>query len=168
MATTAHSSRRDGFAQWWQLRSPGERTLLATGAALLCLALAWLIVYQPIARDADRLTRQLAGDRATLADARRRADEIAGLARTAPSIAAADPRAALDPVLARQGLKSAATMIERIDNERIRVTFDAIAFDALTGFLDALQREAKLRAVELVATARVEPGQVRVDVTLAR
>ena len=168
MATTAASTRREGLAQWWQLRSPGERSLLAIGAAVLAVALAWLIVYQPLARDTERLTRQLASDRATLADARRRADEIAGLARAAPSVAATDPRAALDPVLAQQGLKSAVTTIERIDNERIRLTFDTIAFDALTAFLDALQREARLRAVELVATARVEPGQVRADVTLAR
>jgi general secretion pathway protein M len=168
MATTAASSRREGWAQWWQLRSPGERTLLALGAVLLALALAWLFVYQPLARDTDRLTRQLASDRATLADARRRADEIAGLARTAPSITVTDLRAALDPVLAQQGLKSAVTTIERIDNERIRLTFDTIAFDALTAFLDSLQREARLRAVELVATARVEPGQVRADATLAR
>jgi general secretion pathway protein M len=168
MATTTHPSRREGFAQWWQLRSPGERTLLASAAAVVAIAVAWLIVWEPLARDADRLTRQLAADRATLVDARRAADEIAGLARASPSVAIADPRAALDAALTRQGLKSAATMIERIDNERIRLTFDTIAFDALTAFLDTLQREARLRAVELVATARVEPGQVRADVTLAR
>jgi type II secretory pathway component PulM len=60
------------------------------------------------------------------------------------------------------------TTIERIDNERIRLTFDTIAFDALTAFLESLQRDARLRPVELVATARVEPGQVRADLTLAR
>ena len=157
MATTLPSSRREAFTQWWQLRSRSERMLLAAAAATAALALAWLVVWQPLARDTDRL-----------ADARRRADEIAGLARTPPSVVTADPRAALDPVLAQQNLKTAATTIERIDNERIRLTFNAIGFDALTVFLDALQRDARLRAVELVATARVEPGQVRADVTLAR
>jgi type II secretory pathway component PulM len=168
MATTLPSSRREAFAQWWQLRSRSERILLTAAAGVAGLALAWLVVWQPVVRDTDRLTRQIESDRATLADARRRADEIAGLARSAPSVATADARAALDPVLAQQNLKAAATTIERIDNERIRLTFDTIGFDALTAFLDALQRDARLRVVELVATARVEPGQVRADVTLAR
>ncbi len=85
----------------------------------------------------------------------------------APRVAAGDPRAALDAALVEQGLKSAATSIERGDNERLRVTFDRIGFDALTAFLDALQKSAQLRPVELVATARVEPGQVRAELTLA-
>ena len=168
MATTLPSSRREAFAQWWQLRSHSERMLLAAAAGIAALALAWVVVWQPLARDTDRLDRQVETGRAMLADARRRADEIAGLARNAPSVAPAEPRAALDAALTQQNLKSAATTIERIDNERIRLTFDAIGFDALTAFLDALQRDARLRAVELVATARVEPGQVRADVTLAR
>ena len=168
MAATLPSSRREAFAQWWQLRSRSERILLAAAAGIAALALAWLVVWQLLARDTDRLDRQIETDRAMLADARRRADEIAGLARSAPSVAPAEPRAALDAALTQQNLKSAATTIERIDNERIRLTFDAIGFDALTAFLDALQRNARLRAVELVATARVEPGQVRADVTLAR
>jgi|SRR6266508_4106019 len=168
MATMLPSSRREAFAQWWQLRSRSERMLLTVAAGIAALALIWLVLWQPLARDTERLGRQIESDRATLADARRRADEIAGLARSAPSVARAEPRAALDAVLAQQNLKVAATTIERIDNERIRLTFDAIGFDALTAFLEALQRDARLRAVELVATARVEPGQVRAEVTLAR
>ena len=166
MATTA-SSRRESLTQWWQLRSRGERLVLALVTAVVALALGWLFIWQPLLQDTDRLTRQLAADRATLAEARRQADAIAGLARTAPRVAAGDPRAALDAALVEQGLKSAATSIERGDNERIRVTFDRIGFDALTAFLDALQKSAQLRPVELVATARVEPGQVRAELTLA-
>jgi len=99
MATTLPSNRRDALAQWWQLRTRSERTLLATAAGIVALALAWLVVWQPLAQDTDRLGRQIENDRATLADARRRADEIAGLARTAPSVAPVEPRAALDAVL---------------------------------------------------------------------
>ena len=165
---TLTSGRRQGLAQWWQLRSRGERTLLTLGAALLGVGLAWLFIWQPLAVDTERSARQLVSDRTTLAEARRQADAIAGLAKSAPAIAPGDPRAALDAVLAQQGLKGAASAIERNDNERVRLTFENIAFDQLAAFLDALQRGAQLRAVELVATARVEPGQVRADLTLAR
>jgi general secretion pathway protein M len=167
MASRA-SNRREAWAQWWQLRSRREQIVLASSAGVLALALAWLFVWRPLVLDSDRLTRQLASDRATLAEARRQADEIAGLARNAPAAPAGDARAALDSVLIQQGLKNAATSVERSDDGRIRLTFDSIGFDALTAFLDALQRDAQLRAVEVVATARVEPGQIRADITLAR
>ena len=165
---TLISGRRQGLAQWWQMRSRSERIVLSIGAALLGVGLAWLFVWQPLALDTERLTRQLAADRTTLAEARRQADAIAGLAKSAPAIAPGDPRAALDAVLTQQGLKNAASTIERTDNERLRLTFENIAFDQLVAFLDALQRGAQLRAVELVGTARVEAGQVRADLTLAR
>ena len=165
MATATSSA--EGLAQWWQLRSQGERALLAGSAGLLALGLAWLFIWQPLLLDSDRLTRQLARERSVLVVAQRQADAIAGFARNAPLAAIGDPRAAVDAELAQQGLKSAATSIEAVDDGRLRLTFDSIAFDALSGFLDALQRSAQLRAVELVATARVEPGQVRAEITLA-
>ena len=105
--------------------------------------------------------------RATLA-ARRASDEIAGLTRAPAAPIAADPRAVLDGALAARNLRSAASTIERLDDDRVRVTLDSIGFDALAALLDALQRDARLRAVEVVATARVEPGLVRADLTLTR
>ena len=70
--------------------------------------------------------------------------------------------------MARQGFKPAGNGIERVGDQRWRATLDAISFDSLTAFIDALQRDAGVRAAELSVTARVEPGQVRADVTLAR
>jgi general secretion pathway protein M len=168
MATHAPATTREAFTRWWQMRSRSERRWLTAIGGVVVLALAWVVVWQPLLRDAERLIQRAPLDRAALAEARRAADEIAGLARSAPAPQASDPRAALDAVLTTTNLKSAATQIERIDNDRLRVTFDRIDFDALAGALDALQREARLRAVDVVATARVEPGLVRADVTLTR
>jgi len=168
MAASRKVNAREALAQWWQLRSRPERQVLIAVGAVVALALAWLIVWQPLERDSERLTRRLANDRAALADARRASDEIAGLARAAAAPIAADPRAALDSVLAAQNLRTAASAIERVDDDRVRVTLDRIGVDALTALLDALQRDARLRAVEVVATARVETGLVRADLTLTR
>ncbi len=117
-------------------------------------------------RDSERLTTQLEGHRAVLADAKRRADDIAALSRSSAVPAPRDARAELEAVLARQGIKP--TAIDRIDNDRLRMTFDGVSFDALPSLLEALQRDARLRVVELSATARVETGQVRVELTLAQ
>ena len=168
MASPAPATTREALAHWWHVRSRSERRSLAAIAAVLAIALAWIVVWQPLARDTERLTQRAPLDRAALAEARRASDEIAGLARNAPAPQAGDPRAALDAVLATKNLKSAASQIERIDNDRLRVTFDRIDFDVLAATLEALHREARLRAVDVVATARVEPGLVRADVTLTR
>jgi type II secretory pathway component PulM len=142
--------------------------VLAALAALIAASAIWMLLWRPLVADSDRLAQRLPGDRAALAEARRAADDIAGLARAAPAPAATEPRAAFDAVVAAKNLKSAALQVERLDADRLRVTFDAIDFDALAGVLDALQRDARLRAVDVVATARVEPGLVRADVTLTR
>ena len=168
MASHPPASGRENLARWWQIRSRGEQRTLAALAALAALALLWLAVWQPIVRDSARLEQRAVADRATLVEARRASDEIAALARAAPVAPAADARAALEAILAARNLKGAATQFERLDNDRLRVTFDSIAFDALAEVLDALQREAHLRVTDLVATARVEAGQVRADLTLTR
>jgi type II secretory pathway component PulM len=158
---------RERLAQWWELRSHRERRALLLAAVAAALLVLWALAWQPLQRDSGRLERQLAAERSALAAAHRSADEIAGLARNAPAPAGGDARAAIEGTLARLGLKPASGA-ERIDAERWRVSFDAIAFDSLTALLDTLQRDAGVRAVEVSVTARVEPGQVRAEATLAR
>jgi general secretion pathway protein M len=164
MATTLKPAARERFSEWWQLRTTAERTVLVLGVGVVIAALVWLGVWQPMVGDVERTAQQIAAQRATLAESRRQADDIANLARNASAPAARDARADLDAIINRQSLKPSA--IDRLDNERLRVTFDAIGFDALVALLDGLQREARLRVVDLTSTARVEPGQVRAEFTL--
>jgi type II secretory pathway component PulM len=168
MATTIRpttETRLIQWRQWWQLRSPAERSVwLVAGGVALALA-AWVLIWQPLARDTERLERRLIEQRATLAMARRQADEIAALAQRAVEPSPRDARSDVESALARQGIK--ATAIERGDDQRLRVTLDAVSFDALASLLEALQRDARLSAVDLTAAARVEPGQVRAEMTFS-
>jgi general secretion pathway protein M len=168
MANPIAASRRDRFAQWWQLRSPRERLVLALLGAAVALGLLWLLIWQPLERDRARLARRLADQRLALIEGRREADAIAGMARNAPAPPAGDAKAAIEGALSRQGLKPVGGSVERVDADRWRMSLDAVAFDSLTVLLDSLQRDAGVRAVEVSVTARVEPGLVRADVTLAR
>lgn len=165
MATTLQRSSRERFGQWWQLRSRTERILLLVIGVGVFAVIAWLALWQPMQRDTERLTRQLAAQRTALAEAQRGAEDIATLSRNTAAPAPRDARADLDATLTRQGIK--ATGIERIDNDRIRVMFDGVSFDALPPLLESLQRDARLRTVDLTATARIEPGQVRVELLLS-
>lgn len=168
MATTIPVGRHERLAQWWHLRSRRDQLVLLLVGVVAALVLLWSFVWQPLARDTERLSRSLADGRAALAEARRQSDEIAGLARNPPAPPAGDARAAIESAMARQGVKAAGNGIERVGDQRWRATLDAISFDSLTALIDALQRNAGVRAAELSVTARVEPGQVRADVTLAR
>ena len=108
MATTmrpATETRLIQWRQWWQLRSPGERTawLIVGGIALVLVA--WLLVWQPLTSETERLERRLMEQRAALATARRQADEIAALARSAVEPSPRDARADVESALARQGLR---------------------------------------------------------------
>jgi len=168
MATVLPVGRRERFAQWWQLRTGTERIVIALAAAVIALLLLWVVAWQPLQRDTERLARRLAEQRSVLVIARRQADAIAGLARGAPVVGTGDARAAIEAALARQNLKPAAGTVERIDDDHWHLGFGAVAFDALSALLESLQRDGGLRASEVSLTARVEPGQVRADVTLTR
>jgi type II secretory pathway component PulM len=168
MATTVRppgETRLIQGRQWWQLRSPAERSAWLVGGGIVLGLAAWALIWQPLTRDTERLERRLVEQRATLATARRQVDEIAALARRTVEPSPRDARADVESALARKGLK--ATAIDRGDDQRLRVTFDAVSFDALASVLEALQRDARLSAVDITAAARVEPGQVRAEMTFS-
>ena len=154
-------------AGWLATKSRAERRIAAALLLLVAIALLWAALWRPLTRDIAALRIAQAGSAATLADARRMANEIGGLARTPPKEAPADARAALERILAQQNLRAAVTQLEWRDG-RAHVVLAAVGYDALVGALEALQRDAGLRAVEATLTARVEPGTVRADFTLAR
>ena len=168
MATALPVGRRERFAQWWQVRTATERTLIALAAAAIALLLLWVVAGEPLQRDRERVARRLAEQRSALVVARRQADAIAGLARSAPAAGTGDARAAIEAALARQNLKAVAGAVERTDDQHWHLGFAGVPFDALTALLETMQRDGGLRASEVSVTARVEPGQVRADVTLTR
>ncbi len=154
-------------ARWLATKSRTERRIVAAILLLVGITLLWAALWQPLTRDMAALRIAQAGTAAALADARRMAKEIAGLARMPPREAPADARAVVERMLVQQNLRGAVTQLESRDG-RVHVVFAAVGYDALVRALEALQRDAGLRAVEATLTARVEPGTVRADFMLAR
>ena len=155
------------FAEWLTGKSPRERRILTAIAILVAIALLWAALWQPLVRDTAAMQVAQAGDAAALATARRMTEESVTLARTTPPPIASDARAGIERILVGQNLRPAVTQIEWKD-DRARIVFAAVGFDALIAALEALQRDTQLRPVEVSVTARVEPGIVRAELTLAR
>lgn len=152
---------------WMASHSPFERRIAAALAIVAVIALLWLALWQPMARDAAALRLANAGDVAALAHAREIAREMTSATPAAPQSAPTDMRAPLDRVLAQQNLRGSVTSLDWRDG-RARIVLAEVGYDALIGALEALQRDAHLRVVAATITARVEPGIVRAELTLAR
>jgi type II secretory pathway component PulM len=155
------------FALAWDRASRRERRGLMAAAVVVAFALLWSLVWLPMTRDIARSREALARERAMLATAQARHDESIALERSAPRPPPGDPRAAVERVLTERGLRTPTAQIDARDG-RVHVVLDAVAFPALIPALGALAREDNLRVAEGTLTARVEPGSVRADLTLAR
>ena len=154
-------------ARWMGTRSPAERRVAVLLLVAVAAALFWATLWLPLTRDIAALRLARATNAAALAEARDRAKEASELSRTSSAVAMPEPRDDLDRVLAQLGFRPTVTSLEWREG-RAHVVFAAINFDSLVNLLETLQRDAKLRAVEATITARVEPGNVRAELTLAR
>ncbi len=154
-------------ARWWSSKTTGERRIVLGIVFLAISAFAWWVVWQPMTRDIAITRAANARNAVALGQARRMAEEMAGLARTPLPGGATDARTDLERILAEQNLRALLTQQDWKDG-RARLVFGAVSYDALIGALEALQRDAKLRVVEATLTARVEPGTVRAEVVLTR
>lgn len=151
----------------WDRGSRREHGLVLAAVAVVLLAIAWSWLWQPMQADSERARRDLLRDRAALAVAELQVAEIKGPRHGTPATPGGDPRVAIERVLGERGLKPAMTSMV-VKDDRVLVTFAAIGFDALVGMLDALAKADGLRPVEATLAARVDPGTIRAEVTLAR
>jgi len=151
----------------WDGASARERSLAGFGVIVVLLTMLWVIVWQPMMTDTERLVRERTRNSAVLQAARADAEELAGLQRSPASTRNGDARAAIERVLAERGLRPMLTSVE-VQDGRVRATFATIRFDALVGALDMLAKNDGIFPVEMTLTPRVEPGTLRAELTLAR
>jgi type II secretory pathway component PulM len=167
MATSRPAFRAPApLANWLATKTRAERSFVVAFLLVVTIALLWAVAWQPLMRDTAALRIAQAGDASALAEARSMASEIGSIAPTRAPEPPADLRANHERILAQQNLRSAVTQLDWRDG-RAHVVFAAVGYDALIVALEALQRDARLRAVAATLTARVEPGMVRAELTLA-
>jgi general secretion pathway protein M len=148
----------------WATLAPRERGLLVVGAIVVAGALIYAVAWRPLADDLPRA-------RADAERAERRLAAATASASVAGSRTQAPLRGPLDlsirAALARQGVGTTDAVVE-VAGTRAALTIPSIRFSTLVALVDTLARNEAVHVVDATIAARVEPGQVRAELTLAR
>ena len=148
--------------RWWRGRSERERRALAMGAVALALMLL-IVVWVQAERSRERLAAQLPALRASIAALERDAQEVKRLrAMPARATASGAPLAAL----ASGAIPGARVTV--VDERRVRIEGDDVAFAALLEWLGRTQASHGLRVESASVEALDLPGRVKARLVLAR
>lgn len=154
--------------EFWAMRSPRERRMLASGAACLCLVLFYVGLWDPGLTARKRLLAALPVMRAQVEQMRVQREEITALRKLKPTGTASSDIASLLKAAATRGVIT--NSLERIDAlspQRARVVSRAMAFDAWVRWVGELQRDFGIRIESCNLVALEAPGMVRMDTVFA-
>jgi type II secretory pathway component PulM len=148
----------------WDRLEARERRWLVVGTVVVVSALAYAFAWQPVVADLPRAGRDAERAQARW-DRARAAVAIAGTRATVPAREPLD--VAIRGALAKAGIAPADVTLD-VSGPRAALTLPSIRFGTLVGLIDALARERAVHVVDATIVARVEPGRVRAELSLAR
>ena len=154
----------DALRDRYDQLAPRERRWLAAGALVVAGALVYAFAWQALVADRARAERDAERAESRLARTR---DAAAVSGTRAPAPARQPIDAAIRDALARQGIAEADASLE-ITGGRAALTLPSVRFATVVGLVDALAREHAVHVVDATFVARVEPGRVRAELSLAR
>lgn len=152
--------------EWFLSRTPRERVILAVGAAIAVVIIAWQFVWSPLSNGVERLDATVAAQTRLLIDA-----------QNAASIApreAARPRSeqslfvVVDRTARTHGIADTFTQTSQDGATGLTVRFTAAPFDALLGWLVTLESEHGVAVDQASFNATQQPGLVSGQVVLRR
>jgi general secretion pathway protein M len=147
---------------FWQGLQTRERLILLIGVPLAVLLLGWALLWQPLGRERLELgnrVNQLGSDLAWL---RQSAAQLQGATTAVPRFSGS-ALSAVESGLTAARLNAGLKQLSPVGEGRVRVVLEAVSFDALLAWLEALERDYGLGAEEFSAR-QVAPGAS--DVTL--
>lgn len=159
---------KDPLIQFWRARAPRERVVLAGGAALLALALAYAYLWLPMERELAQLRQALPQLRVQARQLKQDAQEV-GRLKVRPAVvqASGNLARAVEQRAIAGGMRERIESITPHDAGRVRVVLPLVAFDDWVSWVGELQAAQGVR----VEWARIEAadaaGMVRVEAVLA-
>lgn len=152
----------------WLQRSPRERLVIAALGAFVLLVVVAVFAWLPLERARHRTAAQLPALRASLAALERDALEVKRLrampAATASAVAAPQPLASL----ATNAGGLAGARITVLDERRVRVAGDDLAFGSLLEWLRNAQVTHRMRVSTAHLEALATAGRVKAELVLEK
>lgn len=156
----------EALIQWWRTLAKRERSILIGGAAVLGIALLYLVAFEPawagrqkIARELPQLRTQVAQMDALSSEARR----ISGMAGASES--SASIRKSVETLVGAQGLKPFLTQ-SNFAGELIELKFTAVPFALLMNWLEVTIRDTRVRIVDANIAREALSGTVSAKLAL--
>lgn len=146
--------------QRWRAMAPRERRMVAGAAALLALAVLYLLLIEPAWLGRERAQRELPVLRTQLARVASLADEATRLAAApASALTPQAVRARLEASIDSAGLADAMTGLQH-SGSLFDVRFDSVSYADWLAWLDDVVRDVRLRVVDAAVTREAAPGRV--------
>lgn len=152
---------------FWLRLSERDRRMLAMGGLLVAAMLLWAWVWDPLSASRASLREQASANETSLAWMRPAVEQV--LSRGGIAAPVSDGRsllARIDASARAAGLGAHLTLIEPQGEQRVRLQFSAVDFDALVGWLEAQSREG-VRIEEWNASRAAGSGRVDARLALA-
>ncbi len=161
---------RATWQAWWQGRDLRERRVLAAGAVVCVLMLAWVFVHKPLVDARTGLVQGNARLAADLAQMRQIAHRHQGVAMSGassqPRVAGQSLLAVVDGGLRELGLGGSLRRIEPAGEGRVRVRLEAVPFDPLVTWLESLAAGQDVHLAEIAASRADHAGQVDIQMLI--
>lgn len=149
--------------EYWQARDARERVILGVGGSLVAVLLLYLLVWEPIQTDRQRLLRDLPKMRVQVEQFRRDAEEAEALRARARSRTATQSLPATVEASARQAqLGSGIKSVQAMGTDRAQVSGATVSFDNLVRWMATVAQSEGITVDALQASAG-EPGRVQIE-----
>ena len=151
---------------FWRQRSAAERRSLSIGAVVLGIALFYALLWYPLTQERNHLRETLPQLRAAAAQMQIEAAETLRLRNMPQKSVNPNLREALEYAAVHSSIGAPSQFIP-IDAERVRIIYNATAFDRWIDWAKILQTEHRVRIESVEIFALGEPGMVKVQAVLA-
>lgn len=154
---------KERLGVWWLARTEQERRYLAVGAAVVLLALLYMVFVAPALSGRAKLEKELPQLRQQAAQLQAMAQEAAELAKQAPPQVTPMSRESLTASLAARSLTAQNVAMT---GDYAKLQLNGVSFANLVTWLDAQRRENRIGVQEAVFTPQTPAGQVDATLTL--
>lgn len=148
---------------FWSARNARERGMLSIAAAIVGLAIVYLLLINPAVEGRAQLSKILPTLRQQVAQMQALSQEAAELAdKDAPAVEPVS-RASVEAALSRNGLKAQNLSV---NNEIVVAQFSSVSFAQLIRWLQDMRKTAMVTVVESNIVAQDQPDTVNATLTL--